>query len=56
MNKIKWYFEYVWVKLNILVLTPIVWVENKWNEYKEARIAAFVRYQIAMDEINKKQK
>lgn len=56
MNKIKWYLQYAWVKLNIFVLTSLVWVENKWNEYKEARRTAFVRYQIAMDELNKKQK
>ena len=31
-------------------------MENKWNKYKEARLAAYVRYQIAIDELNKKQK
>ena len=54
MDKIKWYLEYAWIKLNIWVLTPLVWIENKWNKYKETRLAAYVRYQIVIDELNKK--
>ena len=56
MDNIKWYLEYAWIKLNIWVLTPLVWIENKWNKYKEARLFAYIRYQIAIDELNKKAK
>ena len=48
-----WYIKYFWVKLNILVLTPIVWLQNKYDEYKEWRLRIYVQYQIAMDEISK---
>jgi len=51
--KIKWYLEYAWVKINIWMLTPIVWFENKWNDYKKARLEAYVKYQIAMNQIKK---
>ena len=54
MNKIKWYLEYAWIKLNIWALIPLVWIENKWNKYKEVRIAAYIKYQIIIDELNKK--
>jgi len=50
---IKWYLQYAWVKLNIWVLTPIVWIEQKWDEYKEWRLRTYIQYQIAMSEINK---
>ena len=56
MDKIKWYLEYAWIKLNIWVLTPLVWIENKWNKYKEARLTAYIRYQITINELNKKAK
>ena len=52
----KWYLQYAWIKLNIWVLTPIVWIEAKWNEYKEARLTAYVRFQIAMDEFYRNKK
>ena len=51
---IKWYLQYAWVKLNILVLTPLVWIEQKWDEYKEWRLRTYVQYQIAMSEMSKK--
>ena len=54
MNMLKWYLQYAWVKLNILVLTPIVWLQNKYDEYKEWRLRTYVQYQIIMDQINKK--
>jgi len=54
MNMLKWYLQYVWVKLNILVLTPIVWIQNKYDEYKEWRLRTYVQYQIMMDQISKK--
>ena len=54
MINIKWYLQYVWVKLNILVLIPIVWLQNKYDEYKEWRFRTYVQYQIMMDQINKK--
>ena len=49
-----WYIEYFWVKLNILVLTPLVWIENKYKEYQRVRLEAYVKYQIAMDNKMKK--
>ena len=40
---IKWYLKYIWVKLNILlVLTPIVWIQNKYNKYKEMKLLAYI--------------
>ena len=35
MNKIKWYLKYTWYSLNILVLTPLVWLQSKYDAYKE---------------------
>ena len=46
MKKIKWYLQYTWVKLNILILTPIVWVQTKWDEYKEWYKESYIQYQI----------
>ena len=54
MNMFKWYLQYIWVKLNILVLTSIVWLQNKYDEYKEWRLRTYVQYQIMMDQISKK--
>ena len=51
--KINWYLKYIWVKLNIFILTPLVWIENKYNEYKEARLRSYVEYQIAIKTISK---
>ena len=48
-----WYIKYFWVKLNIAVLTPLVWIESKWDAYKEWRLRTYVQYQIMMDEMNK---
>ena len=45
----KYYIKYLWIKLNIFVLKPIVWVQKKYEEYKEARLNAYVNYQIMMD-------
>lgn len=39
---IKWYLKYIWVKLNILVLTPIVWIQNKYKNYKEMKFLAYI--------------
>ena len=47
-----WYIKYFWIKLNIWVLTPLVWLQCKYEEYKEAKLRAYVQYQIAMN--NKK--
>ncbi len=30
-----WYIKYFWVKLNIFILTPLVWIEKKMDEYNE---------------------
>lgn len=51
--KINWYLKYIWVKLNIFILTPLVWIENKYNEYKEARLRSYIEYQIAIKTISK---
>ena len=51
---IKWNLEYAWVKLNIFVLTPLVWIEQKWDQYTEWRLRKFVNYQIMMEEMSKK--
>ena len=48
-----WYIKYFWVKLNIWVLTPLVWIENKYNAYKELRLQTYVQYQIMSDGLNK---
>ena len=48
-----WYIKYFWLKLNILVLTPIVWVQSKYDEYKEWRLRTYVQYQIMMSQMNK---
>lgn len=47
---IKWYLQYAWVKLNIWFLTPIVWVQSKYNAYKEWRLRAYVNYQIMVEQ------
>ena len=38
MNTIIWYIKYVWVKLNIWVLTPLAWLENQYKEYEKLKI------------------
>ena len=43
-ENINWSFKYFWIKLQIWVLTPLVWLEKQWNEYKEARLEAYVKY------------
>ena len=50
---IKWYLKYTWVKLNIYMLTPIVWIQNKYKDYKEARLKSYIQYQIAIEQMNK---
>lgn len=32
------HIKYFWVKLNIWVLTPLVWIENKYKIYKEFKL------------------
>ena len=49
-----WYIKYFWVKLNIMILKPLVWIENKYKAYQQARLEAYVKYQIAMDNQMKK--
>lgn len=48
-----WYIKYFWVKLNILILTPIVWIENKLNAYKEWRLRTYVQYVCSLDNMTK---
>ena len=45
----KYYIKYMWIKLNILVLKPLIWIQNKYKVYKEARLQAYINYQIMMD-------
>lgn len=47
-----WYIKYFWIKLNIFVLTPFVWIQNKYNAYKEWRLRTYVQYMCMMDSIN----
>ena len=42
---IRWYLKYAWVKLNILILSPLVWIENKNRELKEKRLELIVASQ-----------
>lgn len=39
-----WYIKYFWIKLNILILTPLVWIEKKYNAYKDAKLKAYIEY------------
>jgi len=39
-----WYIKYFWVKFNIMVLTPLVWIQNKYNAYKEWKLNAYMEY------------
>lgn len=48
-----WYIKYFWVKLNILVLTPLVWIKKKYNEYKEWRLRNYVEYICMIDNMGK---
>ena len=48
-----WYIKYFWLKLNILILTPIVWIQNKYDKYKEWRLRTYIQYQIMMSQMNK---
>lgn len=51
MNKIKWYLKYTWYRLNILVLTPLVWLQSKYDAYKEWRLRMYINYQIMIEQI-----
>lgn len=51
MNKIKWYLKYTWYNLNILVLTPLVWLQSKYDAYKEWRLRMHINYQIMIEQI-----
>lgn len=46
-----WYIKYFWVKLNIYILTPLVWIEKKYNEYKEWKLQTYVQYMCAINNI-----
>lgn len=52
MDKIKWYMRYAWVKLNIWVLTPLVWLQSKYNAYQEWRLRMYVNSRIVNELIN----
>lgn len=44
-----WYIKYFWIKLNICVLTALIWIQDKWDAYKEWRLKSYVNYQIMME-------
>ena len=44
-----WYIKYFWIKVNIMILTPLVWIENKYNEYKEWRLKTYIKYICSLD-------
>ena len=46
-----WYIKYFWIKLNICILKPLVFIEKKYEEYKEWRLKTYVQYVCAMDNI-----
>ena len=48
-----WYIKYFWIKLNIMILTPLVWLQCKYDAYKEWRLKMYVQYQIMCDTMNK---
>lgn len=41
----KWYLKYFWVKINILILTPLVWIEKKYQGYKQFKLEFYVKSQ-----------
>lgn len=45
--------KYLWLKLCIFVLTPIVWIKQKYDEYKEWRLRTYVQSQIMMEQFDK---
>lgn len=38
--------KYYWLTLKIALLTPLVYIENKYTQYKEWRLKMFVNNQI----------
>lgn len=55
MGKIIWYLKYTLYSLNIFVLIPLVWLQSKYEAYKEWRLRMYVNYQsmIEQSETNK---
>lgn len=37
-----WYLKYFWVKLNIFILTPLVFIENKIKEINRIKLESYV--------------
>ena len=44
-----WYIKYFWVKFNIMVLTPLVWIQNKYNAYKDFKQYMYTMYLTTLD-------
>ena len=38
-----WYIKYFWVKLNIFILTRLVWLENFYKEYQKIKIQLLMK-------------
>lgn len=38
-----WYIKYFWVKMNIFVLTPLVWIESKIEDYRQFKLEMYCR-------------
>lgn len=46
-----WYIKYFWVKLNIYILKPLVFIEKKYEEYKKLRLRTYIQYICVIDNI-----
>lgn len=38
MKVILWWIKYAWVKLNIWVLTPLVYIQNQYKEFERMKL------------------
>ena len=47
---------YWWIKLNIWVLTPFVWIEKQYEKYKRFRLLLYIRWQIMIDNLKNNKK
>ena len=38
-----WYIKYFCVKLNIFILTPLVWIQKKYEAYQKYKLEMYVK-------------